>query len=69
MPSGAPFSIAVIGAGLGGLVLARVLYSNCTVASCGQGGSLDTHPESGQYALQIAYGVVSHSDMSRGRKN
>jgi 2-polyprenyl-6-methoxyphenol hydroxylase-like FAD-dependent oxidoreductase len=60
----APFSIAVVGAGLGGLVLARVLQLHGiavtvferepTSSSRGQGGSLDIHPESGQYALETA---------------
>ncbi|KAH9973871.1 hypothetical protein BGW80DRAFT_227672 [Lactifluus volemus] len=64
MASEAPFSIAVIGAGLGGLVLARVLQLHGvavtvferepTSSSRTQGGSLDMHPESGQYALQTA---------------
>lgn len=64
MTSVSPFSIAVIGAGLGGLVLARVLQLHGvtvtvferepTSSSRGQGGSLDMHPESGQYALETA---------------
>jgi 2-polyprenyl-6-methoxyphenol hydroxylase-like FAD-dependent oxidoreductase len=64
MTSVHPFSIAVVGAGLGGLVLARVLQLHGVVvtvfereptsSSRGQGGSLDMHPESGQYALEIA---------------
>lgn len=64
MSSEIPFSIAVIGAGLGGLVLARVLQLHGVVVSIfereptsssrGQGGSLDMHPGSGQYALEIA---------------
>jgi 2-polyprenyl-6-methoxyphenol hydroxylase-like FAD-dependent oxidoreductase len=59
-----PLSIAVIGAGLGGLVLARVLQLHGitvtvferepTSSSRGQGGSLDIHPETGQYALETA---------------
>jgi len=64
MTSVHPFSIAVVGAGLGGLVLARVLQLHgitvtvfeheSTSSSRGQGGSLDMHPESGQYALETA---------------
>jgi 2-polyprenyl-6-methoxyphenol hydroxylase-like FAD-dependent oxidoreductase len=64
MTSVSPFSIAVVGAGLGGLVLARVLQLHGvtvtvferepTSSSRGQGGSLDIHPESGQYALETA---------------
>ncbi|KAN0131650.1 hypothetical protein V8E53_010492 [Lactarius tabidus] len=64
MASPSPFSVAVVGAGLGGLVLARVLQLHGitvsvfehepTLASRGQGGSLDMHAESGQYALEIA---------------
>jgi 2-polyprenyl-6-methoxyphenol hydroxylase-like FAD-dependent oxidoreductase len=64
MTSAHPFSIAVVGAGLGGLVLARVLQLHDvsvtvferepTSSSRGQGGSLDMHPESGQYALETA---------------
>jgi 2-polyprenyl-6-methoxyphenol hydroxylase-like FAD-dependent oxidoreductase len=64
MTSVHPFSIAVVGAGLGGLVLARVLQlygiavtvfeREPTSSSRGQGGSLDMHPESGQYALETA---------------
>ncbi|KAG0165524.1 hypothetical protein DFQ28_008628 [Apophysomyces sp. BC1034] len=54
--------IAIVGAGLGGLVVARTLEQNgvkCTVyeldaspVSRPQGGSLDLHPESGQAALR-----------------
>ena len=64
MASVSPFSIAVVGAGLGGLVLARVLQLHGvtvtvferepTPSSRGQGGSLDMHPGSGQYALETA---------------
>ncbi|KAI0252476.1 hypothetical protein BJV78DRAFT_1390758 [Lactifluus subvellereus] len=64
MSSDIPFSVAVIGGGLGGLVLARVLQLHSVVvtvfereptsSSRGQGGSLDMHPESGQYALETA---------------
>ena len=64
MTSESPFSIAVVGAGLGGLVLARVLQVHgvtvtvfereSTPSSRGQGGSLDIHAETGQYALEAA---------------
>ena len=56
--------IAVIGAGLGGLVLARILqihdipvtlYESDTSADARkQGGSLDMHEDSGQFALRTA---------------
>lgn len=58
------YSIAIVGAGLGGLVLARVLQAHgirSTLyeldAAAGvrkQGGSLDMHEESGQLALRVA---------------
>jgi 2-polyprenyl-6-methoxyphenol hydroxylase-like FAD-dependent oxidoreductase len=57
-------SIAIAGAGLSGLVLARILQMHdipCTVYEAddaadarSQGGSLDMHVESGQYALRAA---------------
>lgn len=57
-------SIAVVGAGLSGLVLARVLQTHGvpttvyeldpTPVARGQGGSLDIHEESGQRALREA---------------
>ncbi len=56
--------IAIIGAGPGGLILARILHLhgvNATVferetsyATRPQGGSLDMHQESGQYAIECA---------------
>src|SRR6266404_7579283 len=62
--SPSPFTVAVVGAGLGGLVLARVLQLHgiavtvfdreATPAARGQGGSLEMHPDSGQYALETA---------------
>ncbi|KAG0051270.1 hypothetical protein BGZ83_003904 [Gryganskiella cystojenkinii] len=58
-----PFSIAIIGAGLGGLATARTLQqSNIAVnvfelessaSSRNQGGTLDVHAESGQLALSM----------------
>jgi 2-polyprenyl-6-methoxyphenol hydroxylase-like FAD-dependent oxidoreductase len=58
------YPIAVIGAGLGGLTLARVLHINgiesavfdldASATARGQGGMLDMHVESGQAALRAA---------------
>ncbi|KAF9438256.1 hypothetical protein BGZ76_008989 [Entomortierella beljakovae] len=60
--SNSQLKIAIVGAGLGGLALARTLQQNdinCTVfeldespSSRSQGGTLDMHPESGQSALR-----------------
>lgn len=59
-----PLNIAIIGAGPGGLTLARLLQRNnisfrifdreASPAVRGQGGTLDLHPESGQLALRAA---------------
>eukprot|EP01103_Thecamoeba_quadrilineata_P019199 TRINITY_DN7670_c0_g1_i1.p1 TRINITY_DN7670_c0_g1~~TRINITY_DN7670_c0_g1_i1.p1 ORF type:complete len:393 (+),score=63.80 TRINITY_DN7670_c0_g1_i1:50-1180(+) len=56
--------IAIVGAGPGGLTLARILQQKGlrptvyereqTSSERGQGGCLDLHPHSGQYALQVA---------------
>src|SRR3954471_16471120 len=58
------YPIAIIGAGLGGLMLARVLHVNgiesavfdldASADARGQGGMLDMHVESGQAALRAA---------------
>jgi cation diffusion facilitator CzcD-associated flavoprotein CzcO len=50
MPTTAHHPIAIIGGGLGGLTLARVLNVN----GRGQGGMLDIHEDSGQVALRAA---------------
>jgi len=57
-------TIAIVGGGLSGLVLARILQNHgipatvyerdATAAARGQGGSLDMHEESGQRALREA---------------
>lgn len=56
--------IAIVGAGPGGLLLARILHRNGIAATVyerdaspsarQQGGTLDLHPETGQYALACA---------------
>jgi 2-polyprenyl-6-methoxyphenol hydroxylase-like FAD-dependent oxidoreductase len=67
--------IAIIGAGPGGLTLARLLQKNgiaCTVYEAevsrdvrNQGGTLDLHPKSGQRALQEAGLIEEFKKYSR----
>src|SRR3954453_20696474 len=62
MPSSSSPSMAVVGGGLSGLVLARILQQHdiacpvyeldATADARGQGGLLDLHVESGQLALR-----------------
>ena len=64
MPSSSSPSIAVVGGGLSGLVLARILQQHdiastvyeldATADARRQGGLLDLHVESGQLALREA---------------
>ena len=75
MVTKSPFSIAVIGAGPGGLVLARVLQLHgitvtvfereASSSSRGQGGSLDIHPGTGQYALETAQLTEQFREVAR----
>lgn len=75
MASPTSFSVAIVGAGLGGLVLARVLQLHGitvsvfehepTIVSRGQGGSLDMHFETGQYALEIAQLTAQFRKLAR----
>src|SRR4029453_13040347 len=64
MPKHTPPRIAIVGGGPGGLTLARILQTRGFAVTVfeqehspderPQGGSLDLHPRSGQYALSLA---------------
>jgi 2-polyprenyl-6-methoxyphenol hydroxylase-like FAD-dependent oxidoreductase len=64
MPKNTPPRIAIVGGGPGGLTLARILQTRGIATSVfeqerspderPQGGSLDLHPRSGQYAVSLA---------------
>ncbi|KAJ7202960.1 tetracycline resistance protein [Mycena rebaudengoi] len=68
-------SIAIVGAGLGGLVCARILQlrnipvvvyeRESTSTSRQQGGSLDMHPESGTKALEMAQLMYKFKEVAR----
>jgi 2-polyprenyl-6-methoxyphenol hydroxylase-like FAD-dependent oxidoreductase len=67
--------IAIIGAGLGGLCTAQILFARgipCTIYEAElsashrpQGGSLDLQPESGQRALELAGLLAAFNEISR----
>jgi len=69
-------TVAIVGAGLGGLVLARVLHLNgidaavyerdSSRAARAQGGMLDLHSGTGQRALRVAGLIDQFHDVARG---